>query len=328
MARALTATQHKLAERLTILNDRALGMLTRMYNIKKMLGNPESKPPFFSDKSLEPVIKAIVKKFPSIDTKSNSSHVSAISAIKDDVIKSLQLYYYTFVDIMDLKDHITDLLTTMDASQVHFDITLNYDLTKGYLDLIVTYIAVMILLSRVDDRKAVLGLFNFAFELQNGGKPEESFPRLGQLVVDYDPPIKKLADEFIPHAKCVTSALMSIKDVYLKRRGKAEEWRAAQFLSLLTDSSKIVAESIPITTVPCDYLSVDAMERWIIVGLTLCHQSLGGTAPELSELWRQALLNGYVMTLCRDEVLLLHPFIINYFEGLKGFVILIAVLSS
>ena len=37
-----------------------------------MLGNPESKPPFFSDKSLEPVIKAIVKKFPSIDTKSNS----------------------------------------------------------------------------------------------------------------------------------------------------------------------------------------------------------------------------------------------------------------
>ena len=64
------------------------------------------------------------------------------------------------------------------------------------------------------------------------------------------------------------------------------------------------------------------------VGLTLCHQSLGGTAPELSELWRQALLNGYVMTLCRDEVLLLHPFIINYFEGLKGFVILIAVLSS
>ena len=30
---------------------------------------------------------------------------------------------------------------------------------------------------------------------------EESFPRLGQLIVDYDPPIKKLADEFIPHAK-------------------------------------------------------------------------------------------------------------------------------
>ena len=30
---------------------------------------------------------------------------------------------------------------------------------------------------------------------------EESFPRLGQMIVDYDPPIKKLADEFIPHSK-------------------------------------------------------------------------------------------------------------------------------
>ena len=46
--------------------------------------------------------------------------------------------------------------------------TVNFDLTRGYLDLIVTYFAVMILVSRVEDRKAVLGLYNFAFELQHG----------------------------------------------------------------------------------------------------------------------------------------------------------------
>ena len=38
----------------------------------QMLGSPESKPSFLSDKNLEPVIKAIQKKFPAIDTKSNS----------------------------------------------------------------------------------------------------------------------------------------------------------------------------------------------------------------------------------------------------------------
>ena len=37
-----------------------------------MLGNPDSKPHFFSDKTLEPTIKAIVKKFPLMDTKSLS----------------------------------------------------------------------------------------------------------------------------------------------------------------------------------------------------------------------------------------------------------------
>ena len=37
-----------------------------------MLGSPESKPAFLSDKGLEPVIKTIVKKFPTIDTKSSN----------------------------------------------------------------------------------------------------------------------------------------------------------------------------------------------------------------------------------------------------------------
>ena len=49
------------------------------------------------------------------------------------------------------------------------------------------------------------------------------------------------------------------------------------------------------------------------VGLTLCHQQL--QTPQLSELWRQALQMGFVITLCRDEVLLIHTFII---DGLKG----------
>lgn len=52
-----------------------------------------------------------------------------------------------------------------------FDVQkVNYELTRGYLDLIVTYFCIMIIVSRVEDRKAVLGLFNFAYELQNGKK--------------------------------------------------------------------------------------------------------------------------------------------------------------
>ena len=43
--------------------------------------------------------------------------------------------------------------------------TLNYDLTKAYLDLVIIYMTLMILLSRVEDRKAVLGLFNAAYEM-------------------------------------------------------------------------------------------------------------------------------------------------------------------
>lgn len=36
MARSLVPIQQKLAEKLTILNERGVGMLTRIYNIKKV----------------------------------------------------------------------------------------------------------------------------------------------------------------------------------------------------------------------------------------------------------------------------------------------------
>lgn len=48
--------------------------------------------------------------------------------------------------------------------------TLNFDLTKAYLDLVTTYTSLMILLSRVEDRKAVLGLYNAAHELTHNHK--------------------------------------------------------------------------------------------------------------------------------------------------------------
>lgn len=65
----MDVTQQKLAEKLTILNDRGVGLLTRLYNIKKACGDAKSKPGFLSEKSLESSIKHIVKRFPNIDIR-------------------------------------------------------------------------------------------------------------------------------------------------------------------------------------------------------------------------------------------------------------------
>lgn len=95
--RSITISHHKLAEKLTILNDRGIGMLTRIYNIKKVTlmvtifkpfhhlaiiffqsqtcSDPKLKPQFLLDKSMESIIKHAVRKFPVIsDYKSNVSH--------------------------------------------------------------------------------------------------------------------------------------------------------------------------------------------------------------------------------------------------------------
>ncbi|XP_066287514.1 nck-associated protein 1-like isoform X4 [Branchiostoma lanceolatum] len=312
----LIPSQQKLAEKLTVLNDRAMGMLTRIYNIKKACGDVKSKPAFLSDKNLEGAIKFIVRKFPHVDSKNNYSQLQQVNNIKGEIMKQLSLYYFTFVDVMDFKDHVSELLTTMDACNVHFDITTNYDLTKGYLDLIISYVSLMLLLARIDDRKAVLGLYNYAHDLTHG-KVDQNFARLGQMILDYEQPLKKLQEEFTPHSKLVACALLSLHQVYPRRNLPAEQWRQAQMLSLVSAPGQMLnpAQS---ETMPCEYLSVETMEKWIIFGFLLCHGQLTQSDSAV-QLWRLALSGNYVITLFRDEVLYIHKTVEGVFEGIKGY---------
>jgi NCK-associated protein 1 len=45
------------------------------------------------------------------------------------------------------------------------------------------------------------------------------------MIMDYDPPLKKLSEEFIPHSKLLVSALLSLQNVYLRRNLTADKWR-------------------------------------------------------------------------------------------------------
>ncbi|OXB77444.1 UNVERIFIED_CONTAM: hypothetical protein H355_005153 [Colinus virginianus] len=196
----LQPSQQKLAEKLTILNDRGVGMLTRLYNIKKACGDPKAKPSYLIDKNLESAVKFIVRKFPAVETRNNNQQLAQLQKEKSEILKNLALYYFTFVDVMEFKDHVCELLNTIDVCQVFFDITVNFDLTKNYLDLIITYTTLMILLSRIEERKAIIGLYNYAHEMTHGASDRE-YPRLGQMIVDYENPLKKMMEEFVPHSK-------------------------------------------------------------------------------------------------------------------------------
>jgi len=312
--RGLNPSSQKLAEKLTILNDRGIGMLTRLYNIKKNLNDVKSKPQFLADKTLEPIIRQIVKRFPNPDTRTLSTQLSSLLNAKQDITKGLNLYYFTLVDILDFKDHVCELLTTMDACQLKLDITVNFDLTKCYLDLIVTYVTLMIMLSRIEDRKAILGLFNTVHEISHSNH-EQSFPRLSQMIIDYENPMKKLAEEFVPHAKLLLPALLSLHHFFIMRNLSTDEWRKSQILSLVGNPAHLLTPTCT-DSLQCEYLSLDTMERYIIFGFMLTYQSLN--EQHSNELFFKALQNGWVTTLFRDEVILTHTFVQNFFEGTKG----------
>uniref|UniRef100_H2ZNY4 Nck-associated protein 1 n=1 Tax=Ciona savignyi TaxID=51511 RepID=H2ZNY4_CIOSA len=166
--------QQKLAEKLIILNNRATGMLTRIYNIKKVslkkkaCSDSRSKPTFLTDKALESGVKFIVRKFPVVDIRNNQNQLAGVNNAKNDILKGLSLYYHTFVDVLEFKDHFYELLATFDSLSIYLDLTVNYDLTSQFLELIVRYASLMILVTRIDDRKAIIGLYDHAHDMIHG----------------------------------------------------------------------------------------------------------------------------------------------------------------
>ncbi|XP_068598431.1 nck-associated protein 1-like [Brachionichthys hirsutus] len=308
--------QQKLAEKLTILNERGNGVLIRMNYIKKICAQPKTRPSILTDKGMEPAVKYINKKFPNIDSRGNIQNLTGIQRQKSEVMTATASYYDSFLDVIEFRDHVYELLNTIDACQCFFDITVNFDFTKNYLDLIATYTSVIIMLSRIDEKKALVGMYNCAHEMTNGSS-DSSYPRLSQMFMEYEQPWKKLTEEFGPHTRCVTTALMSLKMVYPRRNLAAEQWRSAQLLSLLSAPAAMLDPAC-CDTMAFEYLSMEVMERWIIIGFLLCHSSLNSNQAS-QDLWKMALRSGLNLTLTRGEVLNIHKVSEDLLDSLKGY---------
>ena len=179
MADSVNVITQKIPEKLMVLRDRGIGLITRIYNIKKIQADPSLKPEFMSEKHLEMAIKILEKKFPDVkDTKV----LTAVRPLKQEITKALSSYYSTFLDVLHYRQCLDMVLNSIDSCNICFDITTNFDLTKLYLDVVCIYIRLMILISRIDDRKAVIGLFNAA-NYSAHGTSETSFDDLAAMVI-------------------------------------------------------------------------------------------------------------------------------------------------
>lgn len=263
---------------------------------------------------MEGAIKHIVRKFPVVDCRSNSSTFEYVQEKSTEITKSLSLYYYTFADILDLKDHIMQVLTTMESCQCQLDVTLNYDLTTSYLNLVVHLVTMMILLSRIEDRKAVLGLFNAAYDLQHG-QSEASFPRLGQMILDYENPLKKLHEDLGPLNRLIYSALSSVTHTYQRRNKTADSWRTSNVFSLTAAPAQILYAA-QTETIACEYLSLDVIDRWIVFCGTVCHSTLLND-DNIRHMWQLALQMNLCLRVFRDETFIVHQEIQAFLESSK-----------
>ncbi|KAG7281774.1 hypothetical protein CRUP_037055, partial [Coryphaenoides rupestris] len=114
----------------------------------------------------------------------------------------------------------------------------------------------------------------------------------------------------------LTSAVLSLQTVYPRRNLPADQWRRAQLFSLFNAPAAML-DPVHCDTVSCEYLSMEVMERWIIICFLLCPTSVNTHQPSL-ELWRTALQSGLYLTLIRGEVLNIHKVSEEVYDSLKG----------
>ena len=140
-------------------------------------------------------------------------------------------------------------------------------MTKNYLELIAKYVSLFIILSKIDDRKTVLGLFNIAYEMTNG-HGDSSFPRLGQMIIDYENPLKKITDDFVPHSRVtkkrsrvdeiinfiwivlfdcqvVYESLQSLSQIYKFRNAPVDELKRNSILNFTTQANYYKQMTMP-----------------------------------------------------------------------------------
>uniref|UniRef100_A0A8D0D8V3 NCK associated protein 1 like n=1 Tax=Sander lucioperca TaxID=283035 RepID=A0A8D0D8V3_SANLU len=262
-----------------LLREVGRALLSTLPTIFTTCADPKTRLSLLTDKAMEPAIKYINKKFPNIDFRGNIQNLTGIQRQKSEVLAATTSYYDSFLDVIEFR-----VIASLFSHNMTRSTAINFDFTKNYLDLIITYTSVIITLSRIDDKKALVGMFNCAHEMTNGSSN-----------MDYN--VNSGMDS-------VTAALLSLRMVYPRRNLPAEQWRSAQLLSLLSAPAAMLDPAC-CDTMACEYLSMEVMERWIIIGFLLCHSSLN-TNQASQELWKMALQSGLFLVLTRDEVLNIH----------------------
>lgn len=225
-----------------------------------------------------------------------------MQAKRTEINKALESFYFTLVDVLEFKDVAADLINSLGASITSFHLANNFNLTKGFLDLLVNYASALIILSRIEDRKTLLALFAVSHELITGGVAEPNFNRLAQWLVDYEQPLRKLPEDFQPISKSIASAIMSCQSQYARFHIPANLLRQQNALSIFTSTANILAPTSSPEVLGETLVSLDRMTTWIVVGFLIIPSEI----EMASDLLRVALIDGFVTPLFRDETLNIH----------------------
>eukprot|EP00033_Pygsuia_biforma_P000857 GCRY01000996.1.p1 GENE.GCRY01000996.1~~GCRY01000996.1.p1 ORF type:complete len:1147 (-),score=394.86 GCRY01000996.1:283-3723(-) len=304
-------SKEKLAEKLVILDDHAKGLKVRLYSLKKKFNN--NRPSFLADASMKKLNDAFTKSFPELPN--NIEKVPGYDLFKKslkEIGEQTEICYATFLDVLDFKDAAFHFLADINSTVVSLKYDQNPHLSAGYMNLLVDYIKIHLLLASIIDRKVILSMYARCF-FEHHKTTEGNFARLAFFLREYEQPFRRIQEEFQSLSSRVGDVLCSIQMSYMKMRDLSL-MRREGILSIIQEPNLLTA---PITDAfRLELTQYHQFHEWIIFGLLFCPNELAQAS--LVELMKFALQEGYVLNLFRDEVFHLHPEFETVFGWFKG----------
>ena len=290
------------AERLTILISHKDGLLSQLSEAKKDFENPDNRPPVCKKLRALDLVSKVNKKFPfPLDFEKLGVHpsLSDVKKSSSSLLEEVEESYWVFFNALEFRDEALRLLNDI-AGSCTLNPVFNPTLSFGFMDLFVSLVQLIFLLSSYHSARDVLALHDLVYFFAHKRR-DQSYKRVAQFMHDYSDPVRSLHEDLHSLFESVAGVLEPLYlDIALLSDHKS--LRQEGKFSLSKDPQNI-------TNAPKDYeiyrdaINYEKYIRWVLFGFLFCPQALENTS--LISMLELALSQVFVIPIFQEYTV--HP---------------------
>ena len=307
----------RLVEKLLLQTDKGEALLLRIYHLKADLTDAGSDLAFLHN---EKPFTSLAKNLASVTSAkglvsfriSSQKQLEELAKTRSKVKKHLSTPLETILDAREFLSSTLDIFSECDEAAAAFDLVGSGEVTKLYLDLVVQFVFLLELLSRIEEVRLICFVMRHCC---GQSLDVESYAQMASFVTGaLDRPLLTAYEWFKPFRSTLVKAFVSPAcRAYVSQRRSYEQWSKEEFLclrNLLNDSSSIPKqqqqqkqqqEDLEDTgpeydniwnddadsrdgppaayLLPCigyslglETIDLERWEKWLFCGFLLCHQ--------------------------------------------------------
>jgi len=303
----------KVGEKLVIVNEFGKKLLVAIHNIKNIYQTDGQRPNILNDANLQPVFKAVLKRFPDTGGLSQVQGANNFEASQKEILEKISEAYECLLGIVDFRDAALHVLGDCNRL-VSLGTDMNPDVTNLFLKLLVCYVRVNLIASFFTDRKLVAAIYSRAYNLANGTS-EPNYPRISKYLLDFESPIDKMHEDLFGLSARVGQVLGLMKANFDRSFPPTDSLFHDGPLNSLHNPS-IIAKPSEEGRRLTDLAKPNEITEGILFGFLVCPSELSKQAN--FDIWKAALQRGFQYEIYRDELINFHQEFEQLLSSYKG----------